>query len=301
MCIVSFHGTFPESLSSYLRPETAQGHFVNFQRLYEYNNSALPFASAQIGRSFRNEISPRNGLLRVREFTMAEIEHFVDPADKSHPRFKEVANTKMSFLRKEVQSAGKSDILETTIGDAVSSQMVANETLGYFLARIFLFLTKIGINPKRLRFRQHMANEMAHYATDCWDTEIHVSSGWVECVGCADRSAYDLTQHTRVSGKSLVARKPIDPPRFIEKVEPEWNKKELGLAFKKDAAAIQNSVAGLPTEELEKVGIATEAKQVIFSYSCVFNLTRAIAHTSSPSANKRLTSHPDTSKLSIRQ
>jgi len=135
---------FSESLSSYLRPETAQGHFVNFQRLYEYNYSALPFASAQIGRSFRNEISPRNGLLRVREFTMAEIEHFVDPTDKSHPRFKEVANTKMCFLRKEVQSAGKNDILETTIGEAVSSKMVANEVLGYFLARIFLFLVKIG-------------------------------------------------------------------------------------------------------------------------------------------------------------
>jgi glycyl-tRNA synthetase len=258
--IVSFCQIFPESPSSYLRPETAQGHFVNFQRLYEYNNSALPFASAQIGRSFRNEISPRNGLLRVREFTMAEIEHYVDPVDKAHPRFKEVADIKMRFLRKEIQSAGKNDILETTIGEAVSSQMVANETLGYFLARIFLFLTKIGINPERLRFRQHMANEMAHYATDCWDAEIRVSSGWVECVGCADRSAFDLTQHMKASGKSLVARKPVDPPRFIEKVEPEWNKKELGLTFKKDAATIQNVVADLPTAELEKIGIATEEK-----------------------------------------
>jgi glycyl-tRNA synthetase len=245
---------------------------VNFQRLYEYNNSALPFASAQIGRSFRNEISPRNGLLRVREFTMAEIEHFVDPANKSHPRFKEVAATKMRFLRKEVQSAGKSDILETTIGEAVSSQMVANETLGYFVARIFLFLTKIGINPERLRFRQHMANEMAHYAADCWDAEIHVSSGWVECVGCADRSAFDLTQHMNMSGKSLVARKPIDPPRIIEKVEPEWNKKELGMAFKKDTAAIQDAVANLPTAELEKVGAATEEKRVLSVYFCVFSL-----------------------------
>ena len=262
MRIISFCRVFPEPLSSYLRPETAQGHFVNFQRLYEYNSSALPFASAQIGRSFRNEISPRNGLLRVREFTMAEIEHFVDPANKSHSRFKEIADTRMRFLRKEVQSAGKSDILETTIGDAVSSQMVANETLGYFLARIFLFLTRIGINPNRLRFRQHMANEMAHYATDCWDAEIHVSSGWVECVGCADRSAFDLTQHMKASGKALVARKPIDPPRFIEKVEPEWNKKELGLTFKRDAAAIQNAVADLPTEELEKIGIASEEKRV---------------------------------------
>ena len=74
---------------SFLRPETAQGHFLNFSRLLEFNNGRIPFASAQIGRSFRNEISPRAGLLRVREFMMGEIEHYVDPADERHPRFGE--------------------------------------------------------------------------------------------------------------------------------------------------------------------------------------------------------------------
>ncbi|CAG7854787.1 Putative glycine--tRNA ligase; AltName: Full=Diadenosine tetraphosphate synthetase; Short=AP-4-A synthetase; AltName: Full=Glycyl-tRNA synthetase; Short=GlyRS [Serendipita indica DSM 11827] len=244
--------------TGYLRPETAQGHFVNFQRLLEFNNGSLPFASAQVGRSFRNEISPRNGLLRVREFTMAEIEHYVDPADKSHPRFKDVADVKLRFLRKEIQSAGKNDIIETTIGDAVATGMVANETLGYFVARIFQFLTKIGVDPARLRFRQHMDNEMAHYACDCWDAEILVSSGWVECVGCADRSAFDLTQHMKATGRSLIAQKPVDPPRFIHKTEPEWNRKELGLTFKKAATSVQKAVEALPTEELEKIRAATE-------------------------------------------
>ncbi|KIM31192.1 hypothetical protein M408DRAFT_15064 [Serendipita vermifera MAFF 305830] len=244
--------------TGYLRPETAQGHFVNFSRLLEFNNGALPFASAQVGRSFRNEISPRNGLLRVREFTMAEVEHFVDAADKSHPRFKEVADVKLRFLRKEIQSAGKNDIIETTIGDAVSCGMVANETLGYFLARIYLFLTKIGIQPARLRFRQHMDKEMAHYACDCWDAEIHLSSGWVECVGCADRSAFDLTQHSKATGKSLVAQKPVDPPRIIHSTEPEWNRKELGLTFKKSSQEIMKKVEALPVEELEKIRAATD-------------------------------------------
>jgi glycyl-tRNA synthetase len=73
--------------SGYLRPETAQGIFINFRRLIEYNNGRMPFAAAQIGTGFRNEISPRQGLLRVREFTMAEIEHFCDPENKSHPKF----------------------------------------------------------------------------------------------------------------------------------------------------------------------------------------------------------------------
>lgn len=78
--------------------------------------------------------------------------------------------------------------------------MVANETLGYYMARIYQYLLKIGINPKKLRFRQHLSNEMAHYACDCWDAECLTSYGWIECVGCADRSAYDLGQHTKASG-----------------------------------------------------------------------------------------------------
>ncbi|MPC33173.1 Glycine--tRNA ligase [Portunus trituberculatus] len=75
------------NLKGFLRPETAQGIFVNFKRLLEYNQGKLPFACAQVGNAYRNEISPRSGLLRVREFTMAEIEHFCDPDDKSHPKF----------------------------------------------------------------------------------------------------------------------------------------------------------------------------------------------------------------------
>jgi glycyl-tRNA synthetase len=72
----------------YMRPETAQGIFVNFKKLLEYNGGKMPFAAAQIGLAFRNEISPRSGLIRVREFLMAEIEHFVNPENKNHSKFK---------------------------------------------------------------------------------------------------------------------------------------------------------------------------------------------------------------------
>ncbi|KAG8426681.1 Glycine--tRNA ligase 1, mitochondrial [Metarhizium acridum] len=79
------------NLPGYLRPETAQGQFLNFAKLLEFNQSQMPFASASIGKSYRNEISPRAGLLRVREFLMAEIEHFVDPqGGKKHHRFHEI-------------------------------------------------------------------------------------------------------------------------------------------------------------------------------------------------------------------
>lgn len=161
-------------IKGFLRPETAQGMFVNFKRLLEFNQGKLPFAAAQIGNSFRNEISPRSGLLRVREFTMAEIEHFVDPNDKAHPKFSDIENVEVTLYSANNQVSGESP-KTVKIGDAVRSKLINNETLGYFIARIFLFMTKCGINKEKLRFRQHMSNEMAHYACDCWDAECHTS------------------------------------------------------------------------------------------------------------------------------
>ncbi|THV02820.1 glycyl-tRNA synthetase [Dendrothele bispora CBS 962.96] len=237
----------------FLRPETAQGHFLNFSRLLEFNNGRVPFASAQIGRSFRNEISPRAGLLRVREFTMAEIEHYVDPLDKSHVRFKEVRDVALDLLDRNVQFAGSTTPTKMTIGEAVDKGVVANETLGYFMARIYLYLLKVGINPKRLRFRQHMANEMAHYATDCWDAEIENSTGWTECVGCADRAAYDLTVHSNKTGHPLVVRQALKDPIVTEKEVPEFNKKNFGKTFKQDAGALQKYIEGMSEEELSKI------------------------------------------------
>ena len=239
--------------SRYLRPETAQGHFLNFSRLLDFNNGRVPFASAQIGRSFRNEISPRAGLLRVREFTMAEIEHYVDPLNKKHNRFKEVRDVALTLLDRKVQSAGSTEVTQMSIGEAVDKGIVANETLGYFIARIYLFLLKIGINPERLRFRQHMENEMAHYATDCWDAEIHNSTGWTECVGCADRAAYDLTVHSERTGHPLVVREALKEPIVTEKDVAEFNKKTVGKTFGKDSAALQKFVGQLTAEGLQKI------------------------------------------------
>lgn len=247
-------------IKGYLRPETAQGHFVNFARLLEFNNGRVPFASAQIGKSFRNEIAPRQGLLRVREFTMAEIEHYVDPLDKKHARFNEVKDIVLTLLPKGIQSEGRTDLTQMSVGDAVAQGIVDNETLGYFLARTQLFLTKIGIDPKRLRCRQHMANEMAHYAADCWDFEIQSSYGWIECVGCADRSAYDLTVHSVRTKQPLRVQQRLDQPRTVEKLEPKFNAKDFGIKFKKDAATIRNTITGLDKERLQCIKDELESK-----------------------------------------
>ncbi|RXK37445.1 glycine-tRNA ligase [Tremella mesenterica] len=240
-------------IKGYLRPETAQGHFVNFARLLEFNNGRVPFASAQIGRSFRNEIAPRQGLLRVREFTMAEIEHYVDPLDKRHARFAEVKDVKLALLPKNVQSEGKTDITHMSVGEAVAQKIIDNETLGYFLGRTQLFLIKIGIDPERLRCRQHMANEMAHYAADCWDFEIQSSYGWIECVGCADRSAYDLTVHSVRTKQPLRVQVKLDQPRVVEKLECTFDAKAFGMKFKKEAGMLKETLAGMDRDRLQCV------------------------------------------------
>ncbi|XP_072935327.1 glycine--tRNA ligase [Epargyreus clarus] len=235
-------------VKGFLRPETAQGIFVNFKRLLEFNQGRLPFAAAQIGNSFRNEISPRSGLLRVREFTMCEIEHFCD--SKDHPKFESIKDTPMLLYSADNQEQGKpAEIL--TIGEAVAKGIVNNETLGYFMARIHLYMLAVGIDPKKLRFRQHMGNEMAHYACDCWDAECLSSYGWVECVGCADRSAYDLTQHTKATGIRLAAEKKLPAPKQVEIVEAVPNKAAIGKEFKKDAKLINDSLAAMDSAALE--------------------------------------------------
>lgn len=242
--------------NGYLRPETAQGQFLNFQKLLEFNQQTMPFASASIGKSFRNEISPRSGLLRVREFLMAEIEHFVDPeSGKKHPRFAEVKDTKMALLSRSVQLEGKTQAEELTIGEAVASKLVDNETLGYFLARIQIFLLRLGVDSKKLRFRQHLTNEMAHYAVDCWDAELYTSYGWIECVGCADRSAHDLTVHRNKTGAPLCVREARTTPLRSEKYQVEIDQKKFGPRFKKDAKAIEQAVEALGQDMREKMSL----------------------------------------------
>ena len=249
------------NMPGYLRPETAQGQFLNFQKLLDFNQQSMPFASASIGKSFRNEISPRAGLLRVREFLMAEIEHYVDPeSGKKHSRFDEVKDIELSLLNREVQSSGKADIQKMTIGKAVETGLVDNETLGYFLARIQLFLLKLGVDPSKLRFRQHMANEMAHYASDCWDAELETSYGWIECVGCADRSAYDLTVHKNKTGAPLVVREPRSEPLKVEEWQIDLDKKKFGPRFKKDGKTVEAAINSLTQDFREKLALDLEQK-----------------------------------------
>jgi len=246
-------------LTGYLRPETAQGIFVNFRRLLDYNGGRMPFAAAQIGSAFRNEIAPRSGLLRVREFTLAEIEHFVNPNDKSHPKFQDIKDIKLSLYSRAIQEENKQAIA-MTVGDAVASGIINNQTLGYFMARTHLFLLAIGVKEQNIRFRQHLSDEMAHYAQDCWDAEIRNSYGWIECVGHADRACYDLEMHSKVSKVDLVANEVYETPKVIDAIVVKVDAGKLGRGFRGDAKEVRGHLESLSKNRDKAVTFAEELK-----------------------------------------
>lgn len=227
----------------FLRPETAQGQFLNFKKLYEYNNEKLPFASASIGRVYRNEISPRAGLLRVREFEQAEIEHFVFADEKDHPKFASVESLVLTL-------AFDNRTTEMSLRDAVGQHIIDNQTLGYYIGRTYLFLIELGIDRELLRFRQHKKDEMAHYATDCWDAEMFMSYGWIECVGIADRSCYDLKCHEEMSKVSLRCKRRLSEPREVDEWVPEIDKKHWGSVLRGRFAVLQEMVDGFSQEHI---------------------------------------------------
>ncbi len=235
----------------YLRPETAQGMFVDFQRLSRFYRDKLPFGAVQIGKSYRNEIAPRQGVIRLREFTQAECEIFVDPRNKKHPNFERFADRELVLYSQEAQQKGES--IRMTVKDAVKAGVIAHEILGYNIALTNEFLTKVGVNPAKLRFRQHLKDEMAHYAIDCWDAEIETDRfGWVEIVGIADRTDYDLKAHARVSKTELYVYVEYDEPEMVTRFTVKPNMGKLGPVFKGKAKAVADALKQLSEEELSK-------------------------------------------------
>lgn len=237
----------------YLRPETAQGMFINFQRLLRYHRDALPFGAVQIGKSYRNEISPRQGVIRLREFTQAEAEVFIDPRDKSHPRFSEVKDLRLRLYSRDAQERGQID--EMTLGDAVSHGIIAHEMLAYYVARTYGFLKAVGVSDDRMRFRQHKSDEMAHYAADCWDAEVLLDRlGWIEVVGVADRTDYDLKSHMAQSGASLRVFVHFKKPERRRRLAIKPDMKALGPRFKGQAKAIAEALKSMNIETLKAAG-----------------------------------------------
>lgn len=190
---------------AFLRPETAQSMFLDFMRIQDAMRAKLPFGIAQMGRSYRNEISPRNFLFRLREFEHMEIEFFVHPDQKNDvpdELWNKVENLEVLALPMDLQEKEEPPI-QCKGSELFEKGIFSCKWLLYWTLASFSWLVRVGLDPNRLRLRQHMLNERAHYAADCWDIEFQYSFGWKELQGIADRTDYDLKRHTEFSGKTL--------------------------------------------------------------------------------------------------
>jgi glycyl-tRNA synthetase len=224
--------------TGYLRPETAQGMFVDFTRLLRFYRDKLPFGAVQIGKSYRNEISPRQGMIRLREFTQAEAEIFVHPNGKDHPKFSRYAGYTMPLYTAEAQEK-KGEAVTVAMQDAVQKGLIANEYVAYYLALTHQMLVSMGVKQERLRFRQHLCNERAHYASDCWDAEVYSGRfGWVETVGIADRTDYDLRAHAEHSGTPMTVFIQYGEPKKVRRRRIVPNMSVLGKQYRQKAKAI---------------------------------------------------------------
>ncbi|RLG56369.1 MAG: glycine--tRNA ligase [Hadesarchaea archaeon] len=188
----------------YLRPETAQGIFIDFKRLQRHARGKLPFGVVQIGKGYRNEVSPRQGIIRLREFTMAEAEVFFDPKNPTHPKFSKMAGEQIGLWLATDQMKNRQHITRITVEQAVNEGLVCNKLMAYYLALTKRFLLELGIPEEAIRFREQTPGQRAHYSKETWDAEVSTKRfGWVEVAGLAYRTDYDLSRHAKFSKEDL--------------------------------------------------------------------------------------------------
>ena len=238
--------------TGYMRPETAQGIFIPFKRLLRFFRGKLPFGVVQIGKAYRNEISPRQGVIRLREFTQAEAEIFVDPSDKTHPKFDVFAQDTLTLFSAQNQMNNKeSERINAKM--AVENEIISSEILTYQLCLAARFLSDLGVPSEVIRFRQHLPTEMAHYAIDCWDVEVQTDRfGWIEIIGIADRTDFDLKSHSTYSNEDLSVFIEYDKPHTIKKLTAKPNMKKFGPLFKRDAPKILEAIENLEALDIQK-------------------------------------------------
>ncbi|ARF08785.1 glycyl-tRNA synthetase [Catovirus CTV1] len=227
----------------FLRPETCQHLFGNFDQYLSFYKEKLPFGVAQVGKSYRKEISPKP-FTRLLEFTQAEIEFFFDPKVTTHQKFDTVKTLKVPLYSSRSQLDNTS-VQYCTLEEAVNQKIICNQILAYYLGRIYLFSKLIGLREEMIRFRQHLPNEMAHYAADCWDFECMVDGNWLECIGCANRQDYDLKAHS--VNKPLTVRR----TNKVNKIQPVM--KEIGKTFKTKSKILSNYLNKLNRTETDMI------------------------------------------------
>ena len=247
--IVQANNSDDKTYTNFLRPELAQGIFTSFKRISDFTKKKLPFGIAQVGKSYRKEISP-TPFTRMREFTQAEIEFFIDPKNPNYKKIENYLDLKLPLLSSESQESASDDIVMMSVEEAVKTKIINHETMAYFLVRIYLFAKEIDLKDGKIRFRQHMPNEMAHYANQCWDLECLVSNKWLECVGIADRGSYDLEAHSIKSGTKLICKRQLENPYAQNVAKVKLNMKLIGKKYKSNTSKIVEYFNNLNQNEI---------------------------------------------------
>ncbi|MFH1770985.1 MAG: glycine--tRNA ligase [archaeon] len=189
---------------AYNRPETATTTYLQFLRYYDFFRKKLPFGIFQIGNAFRNEISPRQHLLRTREFTQAEAQMFIFKDQKNNfSLFDKHKAKKMPLLDWKAHSKDKKPAM-VSLKDAIDKKILKNKAYAYFLNMTYRMFLELEIPKDRIRIVQHSPEDKAFYAEDAWDIEVKLESfGWIEICGVHDRTDYDLKQHAKHSGTNM--------------------------------------------------------------------------------------------------
>lgn len=245
-------GPYSEAVG-YGRPEAAQGIFVEFKRLHEIAREKLPFGVVQIGHALRNEISPRQGPIRVRELTIIDIEFFFDPEEPNCPLLKDVENEKLRLILAEKKLKGIKKPVEVTTKEALKKGYIKAEWQAFFMALSKRFLMEIGVPEEKQRFIEKAAWERAHYSVQGFDQEIYLDRwGWTEVSGHNYRTDYDLRRHMEFSGVDMRTYKEYEKPVTKEEVVVKPVMSTLGRAFKNDAPKIAKTLSTLDPKMLEK-------------------------------------------------
>ncbi len=241
-------GPYSENLG-YARPEAAQGMFLAFKRVYEVMRNKLPIGIAQLGKVLRNEISPRQGPIRLREFTIMELELFFDPQKPNCPLLKEYENEILRLLPEADIRAGKNEPRAISAREAIDEGLILNEWEAYFMILGRKFAESLGIPSDCQMFIEKLPEERAHYSAQTYDQVVKLDRwGWVEIAGYSHRTDYDLRRHMEYSGVDLRVSKPLSKPQIIERTIVKPNMKILGPKLKGEIKKIINALSMLNPE-----------------------------------------------------
>ncbi|MHA2392371.1 MAG: glycine--tRNA ligase [Promethearchaeota archaeon] len=252
------------NVTAYLRPETATTTYLLFNRLDQDARRQYPLKIYQFGKAYRNEISPRQGVLRMRAFDQFELQIFISKEQEmDFMDYEEIKLNQLPLLDWNLQEKGTDKSNSISLEEAIKNKILKKPAYAYCLF-VSYHLTKIlGIPEDVIRFRQHSINERAHYADDAWDLEIKTKQfGWVEICGIHDRTDYDLKRHAEYSKQNFEVSMGGDPkikevPQVLEiafgidriiytLLETTFNVEEGRIILKLKPELAPNNVAVFP-------------------------------------------------------